>query len=728
MKRLVMLIMLVAVLFSSALVLDAREEYARRTAKSCTFCHAAEMGGPLKDAGIAYMRGGYHYPIAPSVLSKVSALSTPGIQTIRFLIGYLHLLAAVILVGAIFYIHIFVGPKQLTTGIPKGERILGLSCLSTLLITGIFLTWFRIDHWGQFFDNFFGRVLFIKILLFALLLGIALIAVTIVHSRLRRSAAAPQTADPAALTLESVAVRKGGADGTSAWIVFENAVFDVSESPKWKNGRHFGKHSAGADLTEAMASAPHGAEMLERVKRVGELQQSKPQERPVRQVHRVFVVMAYTNMVLILGILCCVGLWRWGFSTKSSMASASPQAVAGQSCVDCHRTRNPGLVEDWEHSVHAKLGVGCLKCHQAGENRSAYVAKAHLVQSQAPIEAVVSPQTCGQCHPRQAQEFSGSKHAHTIEIMWKIDAWLNQGLNNDIERESGCYVCHGTVVTLVNGKPMDGTWPNVGIGRINPDGSKGSCSSCHTRHRFSVAEARKPDACGQCHLGPDHPQAEIYAESKHGGIFKTEGNRWNWTPDDGHWMAGRDYRAPTCAACHISPAPGVASSHDVTQRLSWETQAPLTVRPSDFKPFPAQTDWQAERRKMETVCMQCHSEQWTREHFTRFDRVVSLYNETYFLPAQTVMRYLYERGLLTESVMFDEPIEWEYYELWHHEGRRARMGTAMMAPDYAWWHGFYELKHRYAALTKEARTIAETGHSPRYDVFPGKMESDVPKP
>jgi len=26
--------------------------------------------------------------------------------------------------------------------------------------------------------------------------------------------------------------------------------------------------------------------------------------------------------------------------------------------------------------------------------------------------------------------------------------------------------------------------------------------------------------------------------------------------------------------------------------------------------------------------------------------------------------------------------------MWHHEGRRARMGTAMMGPDYAWWHGF----------------------------------------
>ncbi len=28
------------------------------------------------------------------------------------------------------------------------------------------------------------------------------------------------------------------------------------------------------------------------------------------------------------------------------------------------------------------------------------------------------------------------------------------------------------------------------IGRINPDGSRGSCSACHTRHSFSIAQER----------------------------------------------------------------------------------------------------------------------------------------------------------------------------------------------------------------------------------------------
>jgi len=33
------------------------------------------------------------------------------------------------------------------------------------------------------------------------------------------------------------------------------------------------------------------------------------------------------------------------------------------------------------------------------------------------------------------------------------------------------------------------------------------------------------------------------------------------------------------------------------------------------------------------------------------------------------------------------------------------MGTAMMAPDYAWWHGFYECKKRYNNFMEEAREL-----------------------
>ena len=63
------------------------------------------------------------------------------------------------------------------------------------------------------------------------------------------------------------------------------------------------------------------------------------------------------------------------------------------------------------------------------------------------------------------------------------------------------------------------TWPNSGIGRLNPDGSRGTCHACHSRHAFEAKLSRSPENCGKCHMGPDHPQIEIYNESKHGIAF-----------------------------------------------------------------------------------------------------------------------------------------------------------------------------------------------------------------
>ena len=385
-------------------------------------------------------------------------------------------------------------------------------------------------------------------------------------------------------------------------------------------------------------------------------------------------------------------------------------------CIQCHKKENPGLFADWAKSRHANANITCLDCHKA-EAFDPDVSQAHYKQYErsdqkygtkeyrVPIAAAVTPKDCSRCHPDEAKQYSQSKHSNTLEIIWKIDPWLNKGMNSDFERTSGCYACHGTILKVTDGALNPETWPNVGVGRINFDGSKGSCTSCHTRHRFSVMEARKPGACGQCHLGPDHPQIEIYMESKHGDIYTAYGDDYNWDSAPGTWTPGVDFRGPTCASCHMSGAGSVLTSHDVTERLSWEIQAPLTVRPENFKPFPAKSNWQTERDKMKEVCIQCHGNAWVDAHYVRLDKVVQEYNEVYFKPAKKMLGDLYAKGLLDKSKFFDERLEVEYYELWHHEGRRARMGTAMMAPDYAWWHGFYECKKRFSNYMEEARDL-----------------------
>jgi hydroxylamine dehydrogenase len=391
--------------------------------------------------------------------------------------------------------------------------------------------------------------------------------------------------------------------------------------------------------------------------------------------------------------------------------SMPAQAVA---CIECHKSEHPGLFADWAKSRHASANITCLDCHQADPSDKD-VSIIHFKQYERadvkwgkpeykiPVAAAVTPKDCSRCHPDEAKQYSRSKHANTLEIIWKIDPWLNKGMNSDFERTTGCFACHGTILKMKEDRLDPATWPNTGVGRFNFDGSKGSCTSCHTRHLFSVMEARKPEACGQCHLGPDHPQIEIFMESKHGDIYTAHGDTYNWDAAPGTWTPGVDYRAPTCAVCHMSGAGPVLTSHDVTERLAWETQAPLTVRPENFKPFPAKVNHEVERQKMKDVCLQCHGNTWTDAHFVRLDKVVEEYNEVYFKPVKKMLDDLYAKGLLDKTRFFDEHMEIEFYEIWHHEGRRARFGAAMMAPDYAWWHGFYDLKKHYNTYMEKAR-------------------------
>ncbi len=406
--------------------------------------------------------------------------------------------------------------------------------------------------------------------------------------------------------------------------------------------------------------------------------------------------------------------------------SISPDA---KECISCHKKENPGQFNDWAASAHAKANVTCIDCHGADKG-DRDISRSHFEYGAVAISPVVTPKDCSRCHPDEAKEFARSKHANTLKIIWKLDNWLRQGMAAGPERRTGCYHCHGSVLAVDRrGELKPDVWPNVGVGRANLDGSYGSCSACHTRHRFSVAEARKPEACGQCHLGPDHPQIEIYKESKHGAIYDAEGAGWNWNAAAGAWTHGVDFRAPTCAVCHMSGAVSgklkAPTTHDVTERLTWELQAPLTVRPSEFAAWPAKSHYVTEKAKMKAVCLQCHSSAWTDGHYRRMDEAVKLYNETYWKPVKKLMDALRKEGLVSTKRYFDDPIEFEEYEFWHHEGRRARMGAAMMAPDYAWWHGFYELKKRFLHIQRMAAELRAGKRARPAKLFPGATGSTV---
>ncbi|MBN1409011.1 MAG: hypothetical protein JW956_14525 [Calditrichaceae bacterium] len=359
------------------------------------------------------------------------------------------------------------------------------------------------------------------------------------------------------------------------------------------------------------------------------------------------------------------------------------QNIEGK-CMTCHKTKSPGLYKQWFESQHAQHNVTCLSCHGAnkGENDA-------FMHEGALIATLVTPKDCGKCHEKEMNEVGSSHHAKAGQILESADAYLAHVVGGLPAAITGCESCHGAKVQIDPKSPnklSKDSWPNSGIGRINPDGSMGSCNACHTRHNFSKAQARQPEACSKCHLGPDHPQKEVYEESKHGNTYYTNIDQMNLTSD--RWVVGEDYYiAPTCATCHMSATSNQKVTHDVGQRIAWTLRPPVSNYTENH---------QAKRKNMQDVCVSCHGSTFTDGHFFQYDGLVRLYNEKYAKPATEIMNIIHEEKVLERPASFSNDIEWVYWELWHHEGRRARHGAAMMGPDYTWWHGIYEVgKHFY---------------------------------
>ena len=82
------------------------------------------------------------------------------------------------------------------------------------------------------------------------------------------------------------------------------------------------------------------------------------------------------------------------------------QQESGNSCVDCHRERSPGIVSQWESSRHGEVGVDCIFCHQA--EKSDLDAFEHQGET---IAVIVSPGDCAQCHEHEFSQQKGSHHA-----------------------------------------------------------------------------------------------------------------------------------------------------------------------------------------------------------------------------------------------------------------------------------------------------------------------------
>ena len=437
---------------------------------------------------------------------------------------------------------------------------------------------------------------------------------------------------------------------------------------------------------------------------------------------------------LLTGLCILGGLFFFADSADAVRPAGQPgtdwgvETPASKKCVTCHQKVSPGLWGQWNDSQHGQNGVACLDCHKAEQGD--VDAFSHPKGSRTLISVLVTPKDCARCHPVEVAEQERSHHASGGQILNSLDNLLGEVIGGPAAAVVGCAQCHGSKVVLdKDNRPTMETFPNSGIGRINPDGSWGSCTSCHTRHRFSRAQARQPQTCGKCHIGPDHPQLEVYDESRHGINYYANVDKMNLGADK--WEAGVDYNAaPTCATCHMGLAPGVARTHDVGERLSWNLRSPVSNKINLIrlgnrhsfdlpagKPLPKVGDaargakvievltWEQRRKSMQKVCSACHGGRQIKGHYQQLDRLTELYNDKFAKPLKAIMGELKATGRITKGP-FDDQIEWTWWEIWHHEGRVARHGAAMMGPDYAWWHGIYEVaKHTYMKFIPELKEL-----------------------
>ena len=382
------------------------------------------------------------------------------------------------------------------------------------------------------------------------------------------------------------------------------------------------------------------------------------------------------------------------------MSIALCGVVHAQDCVSCHKKVTPNIVSDWRLSKHSQNDVDCSICH-GEEHKDPYdVAKVQIP----------TPDTCANCHEERVAQFKKGKHAPAWAAMKAMPTthWQPMEL---MEGMKGCGGCHKIgLKTEEEIKELKENGAGFGVA---------SCDACHTRHVFSVQEARQPQACQTCHMGFDHPQWEMYSSSKHGVRFLLKQNK----------TLPESAAAPTCQTCHMQER-----NHEV--RTAWGFLAvrlpmpddeqwtadrvtllqALGVLDPDGNPTArldvvkaadvarlTQEAWQKERDKMIKTCNQCHSVNFAKAELEKGDRMIKQADHV-MAKAIRIVAALYKDGVLAKPESYAYPfpdllafqdaptsIEQKLHVMFLKHRMRTFQGTFHANPDYAWWYGWSEM-------------------------------------
>ena len=378
---------------------------------------------------------------------------------------------------------------------------------------------------------------------------------------------------------------------------------------------------------------------------------------------------------------------------RPRVETAQPTAAlvrASGKCAECHIQQQYAVVHEYEMSLHAQKGINCLDCHQPAQGQQ------RLDHHGFTIAASLTAGNCRSCHEAIYQEFLRSRHAapawaavygqqalkpEQVDFSERYQPRATRrpphpfvALEGASSAVSGCAACHS-------------------VGRPNNDGTIGRCTACHTRHTSSVALARLPTTCGQCHMGPDHSQLEIYDESKHGVMFAAQRQLLNLDAPP-KTLTTRDMFVPTCATCHMSGLNGQKVTHDPSERLSYYLADVITKpRPNHDK---AQTN-------MQLICTQCHASSLVTRVYAEAAKVVETTN-TRVQIATDIVTQLRRDGVLT-TPPFTQPIDFVYFDLWHYDGRTSKHGAFMGGADFVQWHGNYPMLAKTVELQAQAAEL-----------------------
>ncbi|MDD5542217.1 MAG: multiheme c-type cytochrome [Acidobacteriia bacterium] len=398
-----------------------------------------------------------------------------------------------------------------------------------------------------------------------------------------------------------------------------------------------------------------------------------------------------------------------------------PTVNPADTCVGCHTQATPKIVADWQASKHSRNNIDCSSCHGDQHQTATDFSKAQIP----------TYKTCAPCHDKQAGQFSKGKHALAWASMTAMPTihWQPMMLTDGMK---GCGGCHKI-----------GIKSEKEIQQLQTEGNtfgNASCDACHTRHTFSVQEARQPQACETCHMGFDHPQWEMYSASKHG--VRSEMKQMGVLP--------ASTAAPTCQTCHMPegdhavhtswgflavrlPMPEdaqwasdratILQALDVLDPTGKPTARLDVVKAADVARL-TQQDWQKDRDRMLQTCAQCHSAGFAKTELEKGDKLI---RDADHLMAQAIriVAGLYKDGIVQQPKNYayafpdlltfhDAPtvIEQRLFVMFLEHRMRTFQGAFHNNPDYALWYGWSEMQRDLTEIKSMAEEMRRTAPPP----------------